>query len=206
MRVSYTLTPRNELEVDYEATTDKATPVNLTQHTYFNLAGDGTRDVLGHRLTLQASRYTPVDATLIPSGGLATVEGTPFDFRMQTSIGARIDQDDVQLRYGNGYDHNYVIDRTGEGLVPAAHVMEPTTGRVLEVSTTEPGMQLYTGNFLDGTLKGKNGSVYAKRTGFCLETQHFPDSPNKPTFPNTILRPGETYRSKTVFAFSVSSR
>ena len=206
MRVTYTLTPGNKLEVDYEATTDKATPVNLTQHSYFNLAGDGTRDVLGHRLTLQASRYTPVDSNLIPSGGLATVEGTPFDFRMQTSIGARIDQDDVQLRYGNGYDHNFVIDRTGEELVPAAHVMEPTTGRVLEVSTTEPGIQLYTGNFLDGTLKGKNGSVYKKRMGFCLETQHFPDSPNKPTFPNTILRPGETYRSKTVFAFSVAVR
>ena len=206
MQVTYTLTPGNKLEVDYEATTDKATPVNLTQHSYFNLAGDGTRDVLGHRLTLQASRYTPVDSTLIPSGGLATVEGTPFDFRTQTSIGARIDQDDVQLRYGNGYDHNFVIDRTGEGLVPAAHVMEPTTGRVLEVSTTEPGMQLYTGNFLDGKLKGKNGSVYQRRMGFCLETQHFPDSPNKPTFPSTILRPGETYRSKTVFAFSVVPR
>jgi len=204
MRVTYTLTPRNELEVDYEATTDKATPVNLTQHTYFNLAGDGTRDILGHRLTLQASRYTPVDKNLIPSGGMATVEGSPFDFRMQTSIGARIDANDVQMRYGNGYDHNYVIDRTSDGLVPAASVMEPTTRRVLEVFTTEPGLQLYTGNFLDGSLKGKGGSVYKRRMGFCLETQHFPDSPNKPTFPNTILRPGETFRSKTVFAFSVT--
>jgi aldose 1-epimerase len=204
LRVTYTLTPRNELEVEYEATTDKPTPVNLTQHTYFNLAGDGSRDVLDHMLTLHASRYTPVDATLIPSGGLATVEGTPFDFRMPTAIGARIAANDAQIRYGNGYDHNYVIDRTSEGLVAAAHVMEPMTGRVLDVSTTEPGMQFYTGNFLDGTLMGKRGHVYKQRMGFCLETQHFPDSPNKPTFPNTILRPGETFRSKTVFAFSVS--
>jgi len=204
LRVIYTLTAGNALEVEYEATTDKATPVNLTQHTYFNLAGHGTRDVLDHMVTLRASRYTPVDSTLIPSGGIATVEGTPFDFRMPTSIGARIDANDVQMRYGNGYDHNFVIDRAGDGLVPAAHVMEPMTGRVLEVSTTEPGMQFYTGNFLDGTLKGKGGRMYQKRMGFCLETQHFPDSPNKPSFPNTILRPGETYRSKTVFAFSVS--
>jgi len=204
LRVTYTLTPRNELEVEYEATTDQATPVNLTQHTYFNLAGEGSRDVLDHMLTLHASRYTPVDATLIPSGGLATVEGTPFDFRMPTAIGARIAANDAQIRYGNGYDHNYVIDRTGDGLVPAAHVMEPSTGRVLNVSTTEPGMQFYTGNFLDGTLTGKRGHVYKRRMGFCLETQHFPDSPNKPSFPNTILRPGETYRSKTVFAFSVA--
>jgi aldose 1-epimerase len=204
MRVTYTLTPRNEIEVDYEATTDKPTPVNLTQHTYFNLAGDGSRDVLDHVLTLQASRYTPVNASLIPSGGLATVEGTPFDFRMPTSIGSRIDANDVQIRYGNGYDHNFVVDRPGDGLVPAAHVMEPMTGRVLEVRTTEPGMQFYTGNFLDGTLTGKGGHVYKRRMGFCLETQHYPDSPNKPSFPNTILRPGETYRSKTVFAFSVS--
>jgi aldose 1-epimerase len=204
LRVTYTLTPRNELEVDYEATTDQATPVNLTQHTYFNLAGDGSRDVLDHMLTLHASRYTPVDATLIPSGGLATVEGTPFDFRMPAAIGARIAANDAQIRYGNGYDHNFVIDRTGDGLVPAAHVMEPMTGRILEVSTTEPGMQFYTGNFLDGTLKGKQGRIYKQRMGFCLETQHFPDSPNKPSFPSTILRPGETYRSKTVFTFSVS--
>jgi aldose 1-epimerase len=193
MRVTYTLTPRNEIEVEYEATTDKPTPVNLTQHTYFN-----------HVLTLRANLYTPVNANLIPSGGLATVEGTPFDFRMPTSIGSRIDANDVQIRYGNGYDHNFVVERTADGLVPAAHVMEPMTGRVLEVHTTEPGMQFYTGNFLDGTLTGKGGHVYKKRMGFCLETQHFPDSPNKPSFPSTVLRPGETYRSKTVFAFSVS--
>ena len=204
LRVTYTLTPRNEIEVEFEATTDRATPINMTQHTYFNLAGDGSRDVLDHLMTIHASRYTPVDSTLIPTGELASVEATPFDFRMPAAIGARIGADHMQIRYGNGYDHNFVLDRTNEGLVPAAHVEEPTTGRVLEVSTTEPGMQFYTGNFLDGSLAGKAGHVYKQRMGFCLETQHFPDSPNKPAFPSTILRPGDTYRSKTVFAFSVA--
>ena len=203
LKVTYTLTQRNEIEVDYEATTDKATPLNMTQHTYFNLAGDGSRDVLDHLMTIRASRYTPVDSTLIPTGELASVEGTPFDFRTAAAIGARIGAKDTQIEYGKGYDHNFVLDRTGDGLVPAAHVEELTTGRVLDVSTTEPGMQFYTGNFLDGTLTGKAGHVYKQRMGFCLETQHFPDSPNKPAFPSTIVRPGETYRSKTVFAFSV---
>ena len=203
VRVTYTLTSDNKLEVEYEATTDQATPVNLTQHTYFNLAGDGSRDVLDHVVTIHASRYTPVDSTLIPTGELASVEGTALDFLIPTAIGARIGSNDSQLRYGNGYDHNFVLDRTTEGLVPAARVVEPVSGRVLDVSTTEPGMQFYTGNFLDGSLTGKAGHVYRQRMGFCLETQHFPDSPNQPAFPSTILRPGETYRSKTVFSFSV---
>jgi aldose 1-epimerase len=199
--VTYTLRPSNEIVVEYDATTDKPTPVNLTQHSYFNLAGAGGGDILRHTLTIDADRFTPVDATLIPTGELAPVAGTPFDFRQPTAIGARIDVDDPQLKNGPGYDHNWVLNRLGGGLVHAAHVEDPSSGRTLDVSTTEAGVQFYAGNFLDGTITGKGGRVYKRRYGLCLETQHFPDSPNHPQFPSTILRPGERFRSQTVFAF-----
>ncbi len=205
-KVTYTLTDSNELIFDYEATTDKATPVNLTQHTYFNLTGDPANDILGHELEINANAFTPVNATLIPTGELRPVEGTPFDFTEPETIGARINANDEQLRFGQGYDHNFVLDREDAGedeLILAARVVEPESGRTMEVRTTEPGIQFYSGNFLDGTITGKDGVTYARRTGFCLETQHYPDSPNQASFPSTILRPGERYTSRTIYRFGI---
>ncbi len=200
-QVTYMLTDRNELVIDYEATTDQATPINLTHHSYFNLAGAG--DVLGHVLSINADRYVPIDTTLIPTGVLEPVDDSPFDLRANVAIGAKIGTPHQQLTNAKGYDHTFVLNRSGPGLSLAARVVEPVSGRTLDVATTEPGIQLYTGNFLDGSLTGKGGRVYQQRHGFCLETQHFPDSPNQPAFPSTILRPGERYRSTTVYTFAV---
>jgi len=200
--VIYTLTNDDELKISYQAATDKATPINLTHHSYFNLAGQGSSDILGHAMMLNADRFTPVDEGLIPTGELRPVKGTPIDFTEPTAIGARIEQDDEQLKFGGGYDHNWVLNKNDDSLTLAARVYEPTTGRVMEVYTTEPGIQFYSGNFLDGTITGKGARVYKHRCGFCLETQHFPDSPNKPNFPSVVLRPGEKYIHHTVFKFS----
>ena len=202
-RVGYRLTGNGELVIDFLATTDAATPVNLTQHAYFNLAGSGSGDILGHVLELFASRFTPVDATLIPTGELRSVRGTPFDFSAPETVGARIGADDEQLRLAGGYDHTFVLDRAGGGLALAARLTEPVSGRGIDIYTTEPGMQFYTGNFLDGTVAGKGGVPHRYRSGLALETQHFPNSPNQASFPSTILRPGAEHRSRTVYHFVV---
>jgi aldose 1-epimerase len=202
--VTYSVTDANELTVDFEATTDRATPINLSQHTYFNLAGYDGGSVLDHRVTLRASRFTTVDDIVTPTGEIRSVAGTPLDFRNETPIGARIDDDYEQLKKAGGYDHNFVVDRDGEGLCAVARVVDPKSGRTLTVRSTEPGVQFYTANFLDGSYVGKQGVRLERRHGFCLETQHFPDSPNHPAFPSTVLRPGETLRSHTVFAFGVA--
>lgn len=204
LSVTYTLTNENSIVVDYHATTDKPTPVNVTQHTYFNLKGEGEGTILDHELMLNAKTYTPVDKGLIPTGELPSVSGTPFDFTTSKAIGRDIAQQHEQLTFGLGFDHNWVLDKGGkeDSLTLAAQVHEPTSGRVMEIYTTEPGIQFYCGNFLDGRLKGKSGKPYVHRGGFCLETQHFPDSPNQPSFPSTILKPGQQLKSQTVFKFS----
>ena len=201
--VEYILTNDNELRIEYEATTDAPTIINLTNHSYFNLAGQNQGTILDHEMMINADRFVPIDSTSIPLGPLDSVAGTPMDFNQLTRIGERVDNDHPQLVNGIGYDHCWVLNKSGDALSKAAEVHESTSGRVLEVFTTEPGVQFYSGNFLDGTLRGKEGAVYEKRSGFCLETQHFPDSPNQPDYPSTELRPGEKYQTTTVYKFSV---
>jgi aldose 1-epimerase len=198
--VRYTVTGK-ELKIEYTATTDKDTVLNLTNHSYFNLAGPGNGDILQNQVQINASHYTPVNGNLIPTGELASVAGTPFDFRKPTAVGARIDADNDQLKKGHGYDHNWVLDSAGK-LSEAAEVYEVSSGRVLQVLTDQPGIQFYTANFLDGTIKGKGGKAYQRRSALCLETQHFPDSPNHPKFPSTELRPGQQFHTVTIFRFS----
>jgi aldose 1-epimerase len=204
VHVRYTLVG-SAVHINYEATSDKDTVVNVTNHTYFNLSGEGSGTILDEVLQINADEYTPVDAGLIPVGGPKPVAGTPFDFRKPTAIGARIHQDDVQLKIGGGYDHNWILRGKNGEMKEAARLYDPASGRVLTVSTTEPGVQFYSGNSLTGDYKGKSGGTYSKNTGLCLETQHYPDSPNQPAFPSTELKAGETMRSETVFAFSTQA-
>ena len=199
---TYTITEDNALRLDFEATSDKDTVCNLTHHSYFNLAGQGNGDILGDMLYINANSFTPVDATLIPTGELRPVDGTPFDFRQPTAIGARINADDQQIKFGPGYDHNWVINKPLGQLGLMARVSEPISGRVMEVFSTEPGLQFYSGNFLNGSITGKDGLVYRYRSAFCMEPQHYPDSPNHPQFPSTELKPGETYHNTIIYKFS----
>lgn len=203
VKVIYTLTENNDLKIVYSATTDQDTVVNLTHHSYFNLAGAGQGDILTHQLKINADKFTPTDDGSIPTGELKSVKGTPFDFTQPTQIGLRINNADEQLKFGNGYDHNWVLDKTDNSLTLAAIVFEETSGRLMSVLTTERGLQFYSGNFLDGAIKGKNGQNYPRRTGFCLEAQNFPDSPNKPNFPSAVLKKGQTYSQTTIYKFSV---
>jgi aldose 1-epimerase len=202
VKVVYTVTENNELKIDYFATADKDTVVNLTQHSYFNLAGPASQDILNHVLYINADKFTPTDATSIPTGFLQPVKGTPMDFNIPTAIGRRIEQDDRQLKWALGYDHNWVLNKGGTEPSLAARVTEPTSGRVMEVLTTEPGIQFYSGNYLDGTETGKGSRVHKKRLAFCLETQHYPDSPNHPDFPTTVLKKGQKYATTTIYRFS----